>query len=121
MLRYILIITVILIVAVVFNQRYNNQKQERRRMAIPFETPSTSVMLNDDDDDDDEEEEDNLRQLGISESLITANDDDVNDLDDYCHTICQLHQCVTGRQDLQGENQCVCYEDDGQQRCEIQS
>lgn len=90
-------------------------------MAIPFETPSTSVMLNDDDDDDDEEEEDNLRQLGISESLITANDDDVNDLDDYCHTICQLHQCVTGRQDLQGENQCVCYEDDGQQRCEIQS
>ncbi|KAH7645152.1 uncharacterized protein LOC124499632 [Dermatophagoides farinae] len=121
MFRYIFIIAVISIVAVVFNQRYNNQKQERRRMAaIPYETPSTLVMI---DNGNGDEKGSSIDSMAIqSKPLITANDDDdgANELDDYCHTICQLHQCQTGREDLYKENQCVCYKDGGgEQRCEI--
>lgn len=96
-LRQIIYSLVIIIIIIVHYITDNNQKQERRRMAIPFETPSTSVMMDNDDDRD---------NYG-------------DDLDDYCHTICQLHQCVTGRQDYEmSENQCVCY-DEGERRCEI--
>ena len=62
------------------------------------------------------EQKHEAQRLQILEDEVRVKTAD--ELDDYCDTICKMHSCPFGQQDVHRSDDCLCF-DYFQQKCEL--